>query len=170
MGKVAYTNTVQLIRAVSSDHWKEAKGLVEQYAASLDFDLDFQDFDKEIEALHDEYRSPQGCFLLAKIGVRFVGCVALRCLGDDLCEMKRLYVLQDVRGRGIGRMLAAAIIGEGRKLGYKRMRLDTVPSMQAAEALYTALGFRAIDPYRYNPIPGATFMELALDSKQKPSN
>ncbi len=142
-----------------------AKTLFVEYADSLGFDLAFQDFEEEIANLPGDYASPAGCLLLAKYKDQPAGCVALRKLSDGICEMKRLYVRPQFRGLGIGRKLAEAIISEARRIGYNCMRLDTIPSMEAARALYVSLGFREIDPYRYNPIEDAVFMELLLVSQ-----
>jgi putative acetyltransferase len=132
--------------------------LFREYADSLGFDLSFQDFERELAELPGGYVS----ILLAVEGDEAAGCVALHDLGDGICEMKRLYVRPAFRGTGLGRALAQAIIDAARERGYERMRLDTVPSMAAAQALYGSLGFRDIAPYRYNPRPGARFLELRV--------
>ncbi len=136
--------------------------LFKEYAASLDFELSFQNFDLELANLPGEYRAPQGRLLLAFWDEQVAGCVALRKLNAQVCEMKRLYVRSSFRARKIGKSLAETIIQEARKMGYSAMRLDTVPSMDRARSLYEKLGFRKIPPYRHNPIPGALYLELDL--------
>lgn len=153
---------MELVHASSKVHLDIARELFLEYAASLAFDLDFQNFQEELETLPGEYRPPEGRLLLATVEGRPAGCVALRKLAEGICEMKRLYVRPEYRGFQIGRVLATAVIEEARQIGYCRMRLDTVPEMDIAMKLYRSLGFQPISPYRYNPIEGAIFMELSL--------
>jgi ribosomal protein S18 acetylase RimI-like enzyme len=155
---------LQIVAAEASDRLNDARGLFEEYAASLGIDLDFQNFSEELRHLPGDYAPPAGRLLLALWHGEAAGCIALRPLGEGLCEMKRLYVRPHFQGLGIGKALAAAVINEARTLGYARLRLDTLPSMIRARAMYAALGFRDIAPYRYNPIEGTAFMELLLTS------
>ena len=151
-----------MIRELRDDDLDSIRKRFEEYARSLGFDLGFQDFAAELENLPGDYAPPRGCILLANREQRIVGCVALRRWDETICEMKRLYVIPDARGKGIGRQLAGAIIARAKGLGYKRMRLDTLTSMQAANRLYASLGFCPIAAYRYNPLAGAQFYEVSL--------
>ncbi len=142
-----------------------ARDLFLEYADSLDFDLDFQDFDRELAELPGEYSYPDGRLLIAFVSGKPAGCVALRRIEEAICEMKRLYVRTEFRGKGVGRMLARKIIDEARKIGYRRMRLDTVSSMREAISLYRSFGFKEISQYRVNPRPDAMFFELDLATR-----
>jgi len=141
----------------------QARTLFEEYQAALGVDLGFQDFENELATLPGQYAAPGGRLLLARIEGLVAGCVALRPLsGDDVCEMKRLFVRPAFRASGVGRMLAERVIAEARSIGYRRMCLDTLPSMGRAQQLYELLGFREIEPYRHNPINGTKYLALDL--------
>ena len=150
-------------RAKSPEQIAAIRELFLEYAQSLGFSLCFQSFDQELAGLPGDYAPPDGMLLLATDNGQPAGCVALHTLAPDICEMKRLYVRQQFRGKGLGRELAEKIIAEARQLGYKKLRLDTVePVMKTAVAMYRTLGFREIPPYCQNPIEGALYMELQL--------
>ena len=144
--------------ATNASDLEEIRALFREYADSLPLALDFQGFDRELAELPGSYAAPRGALIL----VRGSGCVGLRPLDESTCEMKRLYVRPSARGGGVGRLLAEAAIAEARRLGYGRMRLDTTPGMETAQALYSFLGFREIEPCRMNPVPGTRFLELEL--------
>ena len=150
-------------QASSPEQINEARTLFEEYAAWLGISLCFQNFDKELACLPGQYAPPDGRLLLAIEADQIAGCVALRKIGEDTCEMKRLFVRSQFRGKGLGRRLAETIIAEARQLGYERMRLDTLPGrMNQAIKLYRSLGFKEIPAYYQNPVEGAIFMELLL--------
>ena len=153
---------MKLELAVTARDWAEVRRLFEEYAAGLDFGLEFQSFEHELEHLPGDYSEPRGCVVVAREGPRAVGCVGVRPLEGRICEMKRLYVVADGRGSGLGRALAERALDAALCRGYEKMRLDTVPAMKVARELYRSMGFRVIEPYRYNPIPGTVYLEKAL--------
>ncbi|MBS1809076.1 MAG: GNAT family N-acetyltransferase [Acidobacteria bacterium] len=156
----------QIIRAETNEHFLTARELFEEYAAVLGVDLCFQNFDEELRTLAKQYNAPDGCLLLAREASQVVGCVALRKLDAQNCEMKRLYVKPSFRHLKIGQLLVTTIIAEAENLGYSAMRLDTLPSMTAAQRLYQSFGFREIAPYRFNPVAGTIFMELRFPKSE----
>jgi putative acetyltransferase len=169
----------RIVSVDSAEALRQVSELFREYAASLGVDLSFQDFDRELASLPGDYAPPTGRLFLAFVDdfeetseaeqTRVIpsaslasGCIALRKFSGHVCEMKRLYVRPQFRGHGVGRALAETIIGAAREIGYRRMRLDTLPQMKQAQTLYCALGFREIPPYRHNPVPGTRYFELAL--------
>lgn len=153
---------VRITDAQGESDFTTARRLFEEYAQGLAVDLCFQGFDAELRALDAMYGPPTGGLILAWRRERAVGCAGVRKLSATECEMKRLYVRDEVRGGGYGRLLAREIIVRARKLGYERMKLDTLESMTAARGLYVSLGFRQCAAYYGNPLPGVTYMELDL--------
>lgn len=153
---------MEIVTATSAEQFEQARRLVKEYADSLNVDLCFQNFDEELINLETIYSPPGGSLLLAFYDKQIAGCVAVRKLEADACEMKRLFVKSVFQGFGIGKNLVIAVIEKARQLGYERMRLDTLPSMAKAQKLYSSFGFKKIPAYRYNPDPQTVFMELNL--------
>jgi GNAT superfamily N-acetyltransferase len=152
-----------LAQAETPTQIAQARELFLEYAQSLGFSLCFQGFDQELTSLPGDYAPPDGRLLLARYENQLAGCVTLHKLELEVCEMKRLYLRPQFRGKGLGRVLAERIIAEACEIGYRRMRLDTVePVMKDAVAMYRRLGFQQVAPYRANPIAGAMYMELKL--------
>ncbi len=150
-----------VVPAQSEEQIVQVRQLFVEYAESLGFSLCFQSFDAELAELPGKYAPPTGRLLLAECEDGVAGCVALRKLEPEICEMKRLYVRPAYRGKGVGRILAEAICREAKEAGYKCIRLDTVePMMKDAVGLYRRLGFQEIGPYCSNPVEGAMYMEL----------
>jgi ribosomal protein S18 acetylase RimI-like enzyme len=153
---------LEIVPAGSAAQVQSARALFREYQAYLGVDLCFQSFEQELAALPGEYAPPGGRLLLALWGGEVAGCIALRDLGQGVCEMKRLFVRPAFHGKGIGWTLARRIVEEARQAGYRHMRLDTLPQMQKAQALYETLGFHDIPAYRPNPNAGTRYMELVL--------
>jgi len=154
---------LQALQVESPEQIAAIRELFLEYAQSLGFSLCFQSFDKELAELPGDYAAPAGRLLLATCEGQSAGCVALHKLDPEICEMKRLYVRPEFRGKGLGKILAERIIGEAHQIGYKQLRLDTVePLMRTAVKMYRTFGFREIAPYRPHPIEGALYMEISL--------
>jgi putative acetyltransferase len=158
--------TASIEPALLGNALREVRALLEEYAAQLGIDLEFQGFAAELIELPGAYAPPAGGLLLGRVGGRPAGCIGVRPLEGDVCEMKRLYVRPGFRGAGLGRRLASAAVDEARAAGYSAMRLDTLSGMAEARGLYQRLGFRPIAAYRHNPIPGAEFLELTLSGTE----
>jgi ribosomal protein S18 acetylase RimI-like enzyme len=146
-----------------------ARELFREYAKSLSVDLCFQDFERELRELPGKYAPPAGRLLLAYhneegTSAHAAGCGALRPLSAEACEMKRLYVRPEFRGKRVGRALARALITAAREIGYRALRLDTLPEMREAQKLYQQLGFREISAYCANPVEGVRYLELDLSA------
>ena len=157
---------ISLLRPHDPAGFAAAAGIFREYGASLAVDLGFQQFEAELATLPGEYAEPGGHLLLANVGGELAGCGALRPLPDcdyaNACEMKRLYVRPGFRRYGLGRLLAQALLDEGRRAGYSAMLLDTLDDMEAARELYASLGFVEIPPYYFNPLPGAHYLMAEL--------
>ncbi len=159
---------MHIFQAENDSHISVARELFKEYETDIGVSLCFQNFEQELNSLPGKYAPPDGRLLLATIDEQLAGCIALRKLEPEVCEMKRLFIRPAFRGTGLGRVLANSIIDEARKVGYTRMRLDTMPGrMDKAIALYQSLGFVEIEPYYKNPVADAKFMELKLGSTQE---
>jgi putative acetyltransferase len=146
----------------TTDELEEVKSIFIEYAEYLEVDLCFQDFEKELKTLPKVYAPPKGCIILAKQDNQTVGCVALKPIGEGICEMKRLYVRPQARGMGLGRMLVEELIKFARESDYATMKLDTLPKLKEAIQLYSSFGFTKTTAYVYNPLPEVVYMALIL--------
>lgn len=152
----------EIAPAASPGELAAVRALIEEYQRSLGVDLEFQGFSHELAHLGEMYGPPDGALFLAVLAGVPIGCVGVRRLDARCCEMKRLYVRPQGRGHGLGRRLAERAMDAGRAAGYAAMRLDTLPTMRDAQALYERLGFRDVAAYRANPVAGTRFLEAAL--------
>ena len=153
---------MRLLQATTPREWDEAQRLVREYAASLNVDLAFQNFDHELQHFTTEYAAPSGAFILAEDAGQYVACIGLRQFSEGIGEIKRLYVAPAARGRGLGRLLVERIIADARGIGYGSLLLDTLPFMKQAQALYLSMGFKPTPAYRFNPVAGSAFLRLDL--------
>lgn len=145
-----------------TDDMDTVRELFREYQAFLNVDLCFQDFDAELADLPGRYAAPGGALLLALVDDQVAGCVGMRAIDSQACEMKRLYIRSEFRGLGLGRALAMHVIDMATRAGYTSMRLDTLPHLRQAVGLYRSLGFQQIDAYCYNPLDGVTYWEKSL--------
>jgi ribosomal protein S18 acetylase RimI-like enzyme len=159
------TRTVRLEPARTPAQFETVRGMFREYKAAIGVDLCFQSFEQELAAVESLYGPPGGRVLLAWAHERLAGCGALRSLAPGVAELKRMYVRPAFRGLGLGRRLANALLDAAADLGYRAVRLDTLPAMAEAIGLYRSLGFREIQPYDENPLPGVLYMERALDDR-----
>lgn len=150
------------IRPVSENLLDEVRNIFREYQSNIDTDLCFQDFESELKNLPGKYSEPDGRLYLAFSDDKIVGCIALRPINNDKCEMKRLYVRPQFRKMGIGKILVEKIIAEAKKVGYQKMVLDTLEKMNSAINLYKTFGFEDYRPYCFNPEKDAVFMKLDL--------
>lgn len=141
---------------------EEVREIFIEYADFLKVDLCFQDFEKELQTLHKVYSLPKGCIILAKEDTQVMGCIALKPIGEGVCEMKRLYVRPAARGKSLGNQLVDELIDFAKKAGYKTMKLDTISSLKEAIGLYHSKGFVKTEPYVYNPLSDVLYFELTL--------
>jgi len=157
---------VTLLHVEEVESVEPAREIMREYAASLNVDLCFQNFEAELASLPGEYAAPSGRLLLASIDGALAGCGGFRALTDcdyaNACEMKRLFVRPAFRRFGLGRVLAEALLDEARRAGYSAMLLDTLDEMESARELYASLGFEEVPPYYFNPIPGAHYLKCEL--------
>ena len=152
----------EILKVASGEPLSWFKELASEYVSSLPFELDFEDFARELRELPGDYAPPGGLLIVAVWDGNPAGCVALRPFDGKTCEMKRMYVRPEFRGHGLGRAIAERAVAEARRIGYEKMRLDTVASLKEANRMYEGMGFREIAPYRHNPRPDARYFELTL--------
>ena len=148
--------------ATTAADFEQGKKLFEEYVQSLGIDLSFQDFAKELFTIEEQYNHPSGALLLAYVDTKSIGCAGIRKLDDEVAELKRMYIRGEYRGYGIGVQMLEQSLQKAKELGYKKIRLDTLKTMEKAQALYRSFGFYEIPSYRFNPLEGTVYMEKAL--------
>ena len=153
---------IKIIVAVSKDEFSVGKKLFLEYSSKLDFDLCFQNFDEELKDIHIQYNKPYGALILLKEKNDFIGCVGIRKFENGIAELKRMYIKEEFRGKGYGKLLLYEAIKTAKILNYNSIRLDTLQTMKEAISLYKKNGFKNIDSYRENPIDGAEYLELSI--------
>ncbi len=154
---------IEIIHAETFKQIEEIRRLFREYEKWLEIDICFQGFEEELTNLPGKYAKPNGRLFLAIANGETAGCIALRKLEENICEMKRLYVRDEFRGFGLGNKLIEKLIKEACLIGYQKMRLDTLPDKMAkAVKLYKSQGFREIAPYYHNPYGKTLFMEMNL--------
>ena len=153
---------ISIQKAHLPSDFEAARLLFQEYAQSLDIDLCFQNFERELQTLEQQYASPSGALFLVRCGEVLAGFIAVRQFEPETAELKRMYVRSEFRGKGLGKLLLENAIETARQLGYATLRLDTLPSMQVALGLYHAFGFTDIAAYRFNPVPGSVYLEKQL--------
>jgi putative acetyltransferase len=153
---------LHIVEAAASADYVLGRALFEEYSRAIDVDLCFQNFAAELDRLSVMYAPPAGALLLARTGSQVAGCVGLRKMRDDICEMKRLYVRPAFRGRHLGRQMAEDIVRRARELGYRTLVLDTLGTMEAAQGLYVSMGFKPATSYYVNPLPNVKYFSLDL--------
>jgi GNAT superfamily N-acetyltransferase len=153
---------IEIVLAASEEDYALAKTLFLEYARDIDLDLSFQDFDRELAEIRVQYGPSEGGILILRVDGQPAGCVAVRRFEMDTAELKRMYIRPAYRGQGLGRRLGEEALALAKRLGYRAIRLDTLPQMGKALALYLGFGFVEIPAYRFNPVPGAKYYELKL--------
>ena len=152
----------ELYTAISDEDYEIAKNLFLEYADELNINLDFQDFDEELESIKDQYQRPNGGIIFLKINDMVFGCVGIRKFESNICELKRMYIKKQYRGKGFGQQLLNSAINLAKSLNYNKIRLDTLPTMKEASHIYKKSGFYEIEQYRYNPVSGTKYFELDI--------
>ncbi len=152
----------RIFLAESHEHFTAAQLIIASYVDFLGMDLAFQNFAYEMDNFCAMYGPPLGSMILLEVDCSIVGAVGLRYFSDGICEMKRMYIVPQCQGMGLGKHLISFFIERARALQYKAIRLDTVPRLDKALTLYRKYGFYPIAAYRYNPDPDAIFLELKI--------